>query len=441
MLSTDFHFARRQQLLAQLKPNSVCIIPAASLVTRSRDTEYTFRQDSDFWYLTGFHEPDAWLILSNSDEYNGHYALLACQPKDELAEVWQGRRVGPIQALKQYQMDDTCSVEEIVCVLTEMLNGHTHLYFALAHNQIAEAMVLDVMSDLRAAPKQSKIAPSSILDIRPFLNEMRLFKSNEELAIMQRAGEISARAHCRAMRAVHSAEYEYQLEAEILHEFAYAGARNAAYSSIVGSGENACILHYTENSDPLQAGDLVLIDAGAELHGYAADITRTFPVNGVFSIPQARLYQLVLDAQLAALAVLKPGATIAESMQACLQVLVAGLVDLNILKGSVDTLINEKAYQPFFMHGLGHWLGLDVHDVGDYKRDQQERRLEAGMVMTVEPGLYIASNADVPPEFAGIGIRIEDNIVITENGYQLLTHGVPKTIAEIEALIQQAKYE
>lgn len=408
-------------------------------MTRSRDTEYTFRQDSDFWYLTGFHEPDAWLILSNSEDYEHEYTLLACQPKDEQAEVWQGRRVGPEHALDKYQADDTCSIVEIEWALAEMLNGHKNLYFAVGHNEAAEALVFEVLSQLRAAPKQSKIAPRNIVDIRPHLHEMRLFKTPDELVIMRQAGEVSARAHCRAMRAVHTAKYEYQLEADILHEFAYAGAREAAYSTIVGAGENACILHYTENSDALIAGDLVLIDAGAELHGYAADITRTFPVNGVFSRPQAQLYQLVLDAQLAALSVLKPEATISDAMHACVHVLVAGLVELEILNGSVEKLIEDKAYQPFFMHGLGHWLGLDVHDVGDYKRGVQDRPLKPGMVMTVEPGLYFAPSSDVPEQYRGIGIRIEDNIVIVENGHQVLTEGVPKTITEIETLIQQAK--
>lgn len=438
MIANECYVARRQQLLARLKPNSVCVIPGASLVTRSRDTEYTFRQDSDFWYLTGFDEPDAWLVLSNSEDYDDVYSLLACQPKDELAEIWQGRRVGPERALEQFEVDDTCSNGDIEFALTEMLNGHANVYFALDHNDAAEALVLEVLSQLRKAPKQSKNAPRNVMDIRPHLHEMRLFKSPEELSVMRDAAEISARAHCRAMRAVHHAQFEYQLEAEILHEFAFSGARDAAYSTIVGSGENACILHYTENSDALKAGDLVLIDAGAELYGYAADITRTFPVNGAFSQPQAQLYQLVLDSQLAALSVLKPGARIEQAMEACLQVLVTGLVELKILKGEVEDLIKDKAYQPFFMHGLGHWLGLDVHDVGDYKRSDQDRLLKPGMVMTVEPGLYFSPDAQVPEQYKGIGIRIEDDIVITEAGHEVLTGGVPKSIAEIETLMQNA---
>ena len=436
MLPVDFHVERRKQLLAQLQPNSVCVIPGASLVTRSRDTEHTFRQDSYFWYLTGFNEPDAWLVLSNSEDYDGEYAILACLPKDEHAEIWQGRRIGPELAIDKYQVDDACTTTEIEWALSDLINNHANLYFALGHNDGAEALVLEVLTQLRSAPKQSKIAPQSTIDVRPILDEMRLIKTPEEQAIMREAARISADAHCRAMVAVEHAKSEFQLEAEILHEFAYNGARNPAYSTIVGSGVNACILHYTENTDLLNAGDLVLIDAGAELHGYAADITRTFPVNGKFSAPQKRLYQIVLDAQLAALAVLKPGETIANAMHKCLLVLVNGLMELNILKGELDDLIKDKAYQPYFMHGLGHWLGLDVHDVGDYKTNDQDRPLQPGMVMTVEPGLYFSPNADVPTEFRGIGIRIEDDIIITADGHDVITSGVPKNILEIEALIQ-----
>jgi Xaa-Pro aminopeptidase len=436
-LPISFHRERRQQLLSRLKPESVCIVPGSGLVTRSRDTEYTFRQDSDFWYLTGFNEPNAWLILSNSELYDGEFSLLVCQPKDSQAEIWHGRRVGPEHASDQFDMDDACSNEDIEWALSNILNRHSNLYFALGHNDNAEELVFEVLKELRAAPKQTKQAPNNLIDVRPILHEMRLIKTPEELKLMSHAAEISAKAHCRAMRSVAAAEYEYQLEAEILHEFAYAGARDAAYSSIVGSGENACILHYTENNAPLEDGDLVLIDAGAEYQGYAADITRTFPVNGRFSDTQREIYQLVLDSQLAALEMIKPGATIGEAMNSCLEVLVGGLINLGILSGDISELIESKAYQPYFMHGLGHYLGLDVHDVGDYKYRGEDRKLEPGMVLTVEPGLYFAPDADVPKEYKGIGIRIEDDVLITYNGNQVLTCDVPKTISEIELLMSE----
>ncbi|MDM7859567.1 Xaa-Pro aminopeptidase [Alteromonas sp. ASW11-36] len=434
-LEPQFHLAQRLTLLRQFKPNSVCVVPAARLQTRSNDTEYLFRQDSDFWYLTGFHEPDAWLILSNSKDYDYEFSVLACLPKDEHAEIWQGRRVGPEAAVDKFLVDDSCSTDEIEWALHDIINGHDNLYFALGQDAQADELVQSVLEKLRSAPKQSKQAPATIIDVRPMLHEMRLIKQPDEIAVMRQVAQISSAAHCRAMREVSQAQYEYQLEAAILHEFACNGARHAAYNSIVGSGENACILHYNENDAALQSGDLVLIDAGAELYGYAADITRTFPVSGRFSESQKALYQLVLDAQLAALNELKPGSTISQAMMACLQVLVAGLVKLGILSGDVDTLIEEKAYQPYFMHGLGHWLGLDVHDVGIYKIDGSDRPLQPGMALTVEPGLYISANAEVPVEYRGIGIRIEDDIVITAQGHEVLTAGVPKTVETIEALI------
>ena len=437
MLSIEFHRQRRLALLSQLKPNSVCVVAASRLQTRSRDTEYSFRQNSDFWYLTGFPEPDAWLVLSNSDEFDGEYSLIACLPKDKSAEIWHGRRVGPDAAPEQFAIDDACSTEQVEWALHDVIDGHDNLYVALGDNDDVDELIFAVLDKLRSAPKQSKKAPTAIIDIRPIVHEMRLFKQPEELTIMRRAAQISAEAHCRAMQSVKTVEHEYQLEAAIHHEFAHQGARFPAYNSIVGSGDNACILHYTENNAPLNQGDLVLIDAGAELHGYAADITRTFPVTGQFTSPQKQVYQIVLDSQLAALQQLRPGNTVTNAMQACLRVLVSGLVDLGILSGEIDNLIEEKAYQDFFMHGLGHWLGLDVHDVGDYKYDGHDRPLKPGMVMTVEPGLYFSPDADVPEQYRGIGIRIEDDIIITEEGNEIMTNAVPKTIDGIEQLMQQ----
>lgn len=428
--------------MAMCAPSSIVIVPASSHVTRSNDTEYPFRQDSDFWYLTGFNEPDAYLIMSNRLQGNAIEdlaILMFVQPKDAHAEVWHGRRLGIDAAPEKLGLDEAYSIDTIDELLPELLNGHKHLYFCLDKYPSADALVQAALSECKAAPKQSMLAPSSIVDVSPLLHAMRRIKSSEEIAVMREACQISADAHKRAMAFVAPKVFEYQLEAEIHHEFAMRGAKHPAYGTIVGSGNNACILHYTENSEQIQDGDLVLIDAGCELHGYAADITRTFPANGQFSEPQKALYQLVLDSQLAALEQLKPGATIVDGMQACVKVIVNGLIDLGILQGEPEQLIEDEAWRRYFMHGLGHYLGLDVHDVGIYKVDGEDLPLEPGVVITVEPGLYISEQSDAPAQFRGIGIRIEDDIVITHSGHEVLTGGVPKDIAAIEELVGSAK--
>ena len=421
--------ARRQQLAERFNADAVIVIPAAREQVRSRDTDYPFRQDSDFFYLTGFNEPDAALVLCEGQ------SILFCREKDPQAEIWHGRRLGPDAAISALGMDEAYCISELDDALVELLNGKAALVYAMAHQAWADKPVLAALQTLRDAPKQTKRAPNMLLDPRSELHEMRLFKSDAELMVMRKAAQISAQAHARAMQACGRLDYEYQLEAEILHEFAMQGARHPAYSTIVGSGDNACILHYTENNSTLKAGDLVLIDAGCELFGYAADITRTFPVSGQFSPKQRALYQLVLDAQHAALEVIKPGSNLVSATNRCIQVLVEGLVNLGLLQGEPAKLIEAKAYRQFFMHGLGHWLGLDVHDVGDYKVCDQDRPFAPGMVLTVEPGLYIATDADVDPKWRGIGIRIEDNVLITADGHENLTFGVPKRIDAIEALM------
>ena len=436
MLTIAEFKARRAQLLQQMLPNSVCLIPAAHAVTRSRDTEYAFRQDSYFQYLSGFPEPQAWLLLSNQGKGS---SVLFCQDKDEHAEIWHGRRFGPREARRQFEFDKAFSLEELDEYALELLNGHRHLYFAQGHSAEADEQVFAWLQALRDAPKQSMSPPTQLIDVRPVLDEMRLIKSAAEIALMRRAASISAGAHVRAMQAARVGLNEYHLEAELHHEFAIHGARHPAYGTIVGSGDNACILHYTENSQSLQDGTLVLIDAGCELHGYAADITRTFPVNGHFSQSQAQLYQLVLDAQAAALAQLRPGATFKQVGDAAIAVLTQGLIDLGLLSGSLATNLEHQHYRQFYMHGIGHWLGMDVHDVGHYKIDGHERPLQPGMVLTIEPGLYVASDADVDEQWQGIGIRIEDNVLITASGYDNLTADAPKQIEHIEALMQQAR--
>ncbi|MFT4994879.1 MAG: Xaa-Pro aminopeptidase [Paraglaciecola sp.] len=431
---TEF-LSRRQQLQSAMQANSICLVPAAGLVTRSRDTEYSFRQDSYFHYLCGFPEPQAWLLLSNSDRYGKGLSVLFCLNKDPSAEIWQGRRFGPREAKRALQLDMTFPLEELDEKLVELVDGHGSLYFAQGHSEEADAQVFSLLEELRAAPKQSRQVPQNIVDLRPILDEMRLFKSEAEVQIMREAAQISTTAHKRAMQAARAGRYEYHLEAEIHHQFAINGARHPAYGTIVGSGDNGCILHYTENSDELHDGDLVLIDAGCELQGYAADITRTFPVSGRFSVAQQQLYQIVLDAQLAAIEMLKPGNTMKDAANRAIELITRGLIELGILRGELADNIQQQRYQEFFMHGLSHWLGLDVHDVGNYKIDGQDRPFAAGMVLTVEPGIYIAPDAKVDKRWQGIGIRIEDNLLITATGYENLTQGAPKTIQEIETLM------
>lgn len=429
-------FVSRREILAQkMQPESICVVPAARLQTRSRDTEFPFRQDSDFQYLTGFPEPDAVLVLSNSQKFKGVHTVLFCLDKDPTAEIWHGRRFGAESAKNTFGFLQAYPLEETESILLELIDGHQNLYVALDHCEHTDELIKHILKQLREAPKQSRMAPTALLDNRPLIHELRLRKSPAEIAIMKRVGDISAQAHKRAMLFCRPGVYEYQLEAELHHEFAMQGARYPAYGTIVGGGRNACILHYTENSDVLNDGDLVLIDAGGELDGYAADITRTFPVNGKFSSEQTQLYNLVLDAQLASLELLKPGNNLKQATDKSIEVITQGLLDLGILTGTLEDNLQEQTYRQFYMHGLSHWLGLDVHDVGDYKVKGQDRALEAGMVFTVEPGVYIADTADVDDRWKGIGIRIEDNVAITENGHDILTAQVPKTIADIEKLM------
>jgi Xaa-Pro aminopeptidase len=432
---TEF-LARRTRLLAQLDKNAVAIIPAATELTRSRDTEFPFRQDSDFFYLTGFKEPDAVLVLCKDKEENVQSHLF-CRNKDKVAEIWHGRRVGFEQAKAQYLFDHTYPLSELDEQLALLVNTKRVLYYGQGTYSAFDDKVWSLLNMLRGAPKKGYRAPEIIKDIRPLIHEMRLFKSNAEIAVMRKAAQISCEAHKRAMRFAKAGATEYQLEAEIHHHYAMQGARHPAYGTIVGSGNNANILHYTENSDELKDGDLILIDSGCELEGYAADITRTFPVSGQFSEPQKQLYELVLQAQQAAFAHVKPGGTLVEANQAAMKVMTSGLIQLGILAGELDTLMESQACKAFYMHGLGHWLGLDVHDVGEYKLDEADRPFEPGMVLTIEPGLYFDEDAQVPAQFKGIGIRIEDDLLVTKDGFENLTAAVPKAIADIEALMQQ----
>ena len=428
---------RRQALLAKMAPASAALIFAAPEVTRSADSEYPYRQNSDFWYFTGFNEPEAVLVLIKSDETHNH-SVLFNRLRDKTAEIWFGRRLGQEAAPEKLGVDRALAFSEIDEQLHQLLNGLDVVYHAQGEHAYADTIVFAALDKLRRGSRQNLVAPATLTDWRPWVHEQRLFKSEEEIVAMRRAGEITALGHTRAMEKCRPGMFEYQLEGEILHEFNRHGARFPSYNTIVGSGENGCILHYTENESQMRDGDLVLIDAGCEYKGYAGDITRTFPVNGKFSAPQRAIYDIVLESLETALQLYRPGTSMQEVTTQVVRIMIIGLVKLGILKGEVDQLIADNAHRPFFMHGLSHWLGLDVHDVGAYGQDRS-RLLEPGMVITVEPGLYIAPDADVPAEYRGIGIRIEDDILITADGNENLTASVVKSADDIEALMAAAR--
>lgn len=435
-LHSEFQ-SRRQQILDFLQQQdepAIAIIPSAQLATRSRDTEYPFRQDSDFYYLTGFNEPDALLVLQPD---NDQPVQLFCQPSDPHAEVWHGRRLGVDRAPEALGVDGAYSIADADEHLFALLNGMHSVYTPHDKPELTQ-LLHELAAELRQTSKKGDRAPQAWHDLAPKLAQMRLVKSEAELELMRRAAAISVDAHKRAMRYTRPGVYEYQVAAELHHEFALQGAAGPAYGTICGSGENACILHYTENSSQLQDGDLLLIDAGAEFQGYAADITRTFPVNGRFSEPQKALYELVLAAQEAALATVKPGSNLPAAQEAAARTITQGLLDLGILTGSFEQHWKQTSYRKFFIHGLGHWLGLDVHDVGTYDVAGKKQKFAPGMVLTVEPGIYIPPGMpDVDARWHGIGIRIEDDVIITADGHENLTAGVPKTVAEIEQWMQQ----
>ena len=412
---------RRTRVFAQMQPNSALLLFSEIEKRRNNDCSYPFRQDSYFWYLTGFNEPNAALLLLKTEQ--AEKAIIFLRPRDPLLETWNGRRLGVEHAPQQLNVNEAYSIEEFATVLTKILKNLTALYYVPEIHTWGDKLVAE-----------SAVSFSEILDWRPMLSEMRLIKSPNEIRLMQQAGQITALGHIKAMQTTRPNRFEYEIESDILHEFNRHCARFPSYNSIVAGGSNACILHYTENDRPLNDGDLVLIDAGCEFAMYAGDITRTFPINGKFSQPQREIYDLVLKAQKRAIELLVPGNSIKQANDEVVRIKTQGLVDLGILKGDVDTLIEQQAYRQFYMHGLGHWLGLDVHDVGSYGQDKQ-RILEIGMVITVEPGIYISEDADVPEQYKGIGVRIEDNLLMTEYGNKILTAAAPKEIADIENLM------
>lgn len=409
---------RRQRVFEQMQDNSALIVFTETEKRRNNDCDYLFRADSYFWYLTGFNEPQSALLLIKKEGLCR--SILFLRERDPLMETWHGKRLGVAQAPSVLNVDEAFDITQIQSIFTEKTQNLTACYYAQGWQIWGDAIVQSCFD--------------KVIDWRPMLSEMRLIKSEAEIALIQQACHISALAHIRAMKQTRPNRYELEIEGEIQHEFSRFGARFPAYNSIVASGENACILHYNDNNAVLQDGDLLLIDAGAEFAHYAGDITRTFPINGKFNEAQRALYQLVLDSMKAAVKHLVPNSSFKVANEAAMEVMTDGLLALGILQGDRETLLAEKAVKQFYLHSLGHWLGLDVHDVGDYGQEK-DRLLQIGMVLTVEPGLYISSDADVPEQYKGIGIRIEDNLLITEYGNKNLTSGCPKEIADIEAIM------
>ena len=435
--------SRRARVAAQLGEGGIAIVPTAPERARNRDSDYLYRHDSYFYYLTGFSEPNAWLVLTADGR-----SLLFCQPKDLEREIWDGIRLGPEAAPAALGVDEAFSVEELHQRLPQLLENRTTVWWPFATHTGLEGRIDGWLTSVRARVRYGALAPEGQRDLCAILDEMRLVKDAHELDIMRRAARISAGAHVRAMqrsaamlRAGQDVR-EYHLDAELLHEFRQHGSQYPAYGSIVAAGANACVLHYRADNAPIRDGELVLIDAGCELDGYASDITRTFPANGQFTAAQRRIYDIVLAAHTAAVAAAKPGARFNDVHEAALAVLVQGLFDVGILRaaqhGSVADALASKAYTPYYMHRTSHWLGLDVHDVGRYSEGgdpSASRILRAGMVLTIEPGLYLRPAPEVPPEFHHIGIRIEDDALITAEGCEIYTSGVPVEANEIERLM------
>lgn len=428
---------RRKRLMDMIGSDSIAILPTASVYIRNRDVEYPFRPESDFFYLTAYPEPEAVAVLI-PDRADGEY-ILFCRESDEEMETWHGRRAGLEGALEIYGADDAFPIEDMDDILPGLIEGHERIFYNMGNDQNFDQRVLGWVKQIRGKARAGVVAPDEFISLNHFLHDMRLYKSRYEIKLMRQAAKISSGAHKRVMNYCEPGMHEYQLEAELLHEFMRNGARAAAYPSIVGSGANGCILHYTENRDEIDDGDLLLIDAGAEYQGYASDITRTFPASGKFSTAQRQAYDLVLAAQLAAIEQVKPGNHWNDPHDAAVRVLTEGMIKLGILKGNVDELIKDQVYTKYYMHRTGHWIGMDVHDVGDYKLDGEWRMLEAGMVLTVEPGLYMpAGTRGLPKKWWNIGIRIEDDVLVTKEGYEVLSKDAPKTADEIEGLMTHA---
>ncbi len=432
MKQTEFK-RRRSQLMKMMGKNTIAILPSASQVTRNRSVDFPFRQDSDFLYMTGFNEPDAVMVLMPGRKH-GEYVLF-CREKDPEQETWHGRRAGQEGAIENFGADDSFPIDDIDDILPGLLEGTDAIFNVMGRYSDFDKRLIDWVSHIREQSRTGMHVPSEFVALDYLLHDMRLFKSREELRLMRKAATISVEAHKLAMQACSPGKHEFQIHAEFDYVFRKHNAQHA-YSAIVGGGANGCILHYTENSDALKDGDLLLIDAGSEVQGYASDITRTFPVNGKYSAAQKEVYEIVLEAQKAAIKKVKPGNHWNDPHNAAVRVITKGLAEIKLLKGSPKQLIKDQAYRKYYMHRTGHWLGLDVHDVGDYKVGDQWRLLEPGMTLTVEPGIYIpAHSKGVHRKWWDIGIRIEDDVLVTKDGHEVLTEALPKNVKDVEALM------
>ncbi|HSN21748.1 MAG TPA: aminopeptidase P N-terminal domain-containing protein [Usitatibacter sp.] len=425
------HKARRARLARELE-TGVVIVPTAPERSRNADALYDYRWDSGFYYLTGFREPEAVLVMALGSRPR---SILFCREKNLEREIWDGYRHGPDQARELFGFDEAYPYAELDERLPDLLANREVVHTPVGSDPGWDQRVAAWLNAVRAKVRSGITAPAQIRDVRAAVNDMRLVKDEHELALMRRAAQISGAAHVRAMRAAAPGMREYQVEAELLHEFLKNGARAPAYGSIVAGGANACVLHYRENSAPLRKGELLLIDAGCELESYASDITRTFPVAARFSGAQRDVYELVLAAQEAAIRAVKPGADFIDYHDAATKVLVQGLIDLRLCRGNVDEVLEDNSYKQFYMHRTGHWLGLDVHDAGDYMRKGKWRKLKPGMVLTVEPGLYIRPGPKVPKAFWNIGVRIEDDVLVTSKGREILTKDCPKRVKDVEEAV------
>ncbi|WP_079436902.1 Xaa-Pro aminopeptidase [Zoogloea sp. LCSB751] len=428
--------ARRARLLQTMQAagGGVAVIPTAPERVRNRDTHYGYRFDSYFYYLTGFREPEAVLVLVAGDTPR---SILFCRTKDMEREIWDGYRFGPEAAQETFGFDEAHPVAELDEQLATLFANQPAIFHSVGYEPAWDSRIADALNRVRAQARTGCHAPAQIRDVRGLIDEMRLIKDASEIATMRRAAEISAGAHRRAMRATRPGAWEYEVEAELLHEFRRHGSQAPAYGSIVAGGANACVLHYVENDGQLKDGDLLLIDAGCELDGYASDITRSFPVSGRFSGPQKAAYELVLASQAAAIEAIRPGAGWNDPHDAATRVLAQGFIDLGLLTGTLDGVLESGSYRQFYMHRTGHWLGLDVHDAGEYKLAGEWRPLVAGNMLTVEPGCYIRPADGVPEAFWNIGIRIEDDALVTDSGCEIITAATPKSVADIEAVMAE----
>jgi Xaa-Pro aminopeptidase len=426
-------YRRRREALAKAIGAGVAVVPTAPERIRNRDTHYPFRFDSHFYYLTGFPEPEAALVLA------GGKSILFCREKNAEREIWDGFRYGPQAARERFGFDEAHPIDDLDEALAHLLEDEPALLYPVGADAGWDARAMGWLNAVRAKVRAGTAAPDRVQDVRVAVDEMRLVKDAHELAVMRRAARISAGAHRRAMQQTRPGRNEYEIEAELLHEFRRNGAQFPAYSPIVAGGANACVLHYVSNDAALRDGDLLLIDAGCELDGYASDITRTFPVNGRFSAAQRDVYQVVLAAQRAAIAAVKPGAAWNDPHDAAVRVLARGMLDLKLLSGTLDAALEKETYKRFYMHRTGHWLGLDVHDAGEYKRSGKWRALAPGMTLTVEPGLYVRPGDGVPAAFDNIGVRIEDDVAVTAAGCEVITAEAPKAVDDIEALMRDAR--